>query len=71
MKTKNLIAMLLVTLGFVVMAYSGIAFSTLGTPFDFAGLHIQTTINHFIPPSVGILAFVIGMVLFCVDRKLA
>ena len=54
-------------LGIVVLAYSGISFPTPGKPIEFLGMHIATTDNHFIPPVVGALALVGGIVLL-VDR---
>ena len=69
MNTKTVIAVLLVTLGIVVLAYSGIAFTTPGKPIDFIGIHIQTTNSHFIPPVVGAFALVGGIVLLLVKPK--
>lgn len=69
MNTKTIGAIILVTLGIVVLAYSGITFTTPGKPVEFLGLHIQTTENHFIPPVVGVLAIVGGIVLLVVKPK--
>jgi hypothetical protein len=69
MNTKTVIAVLLVALGLVVLAYSGIAFTTPGKPIDFIGIHIQTTNSHFIPPIVGAFALVGGIVLLLVKPK--
>ena len=69
MNTKTTVGVLLVTLGIVVLAYSGISFSTPGKPIEFLGLHIATTDNHFIPPVVGALAFVGGIVLLLVKPR--
>jgi hypothetical protein len=63
MNTKNIVAVILVTLGIVVLAYSGISFTTPGKPVEFLGLHIETTHSHFIPPVVGAIALVGGIVL--------
>jgi hypothetical protein len=71
MNTKTIIAVLLVTLGVVVLAYSGITFTTPGKPVEFLGLHIGTTDSHFIPPAVGALALVGGIVLLLVNPKRA
>ena len=60
---------MLITLGIVVLAYSGITFSTPGKPIEFLGLHIETTHSHFIPPVVGALALVGGIVLLVVRPK--
>ena len=62
MNTKTIIAVVLVALGIVVLAYSGITFKTPGKPVEFLGLHIETTDSHFIPPVVGALALVGGIV---------
>jgi len=51
---------MLITLGIVVLAYSGISFTTPGQPIQFLGMHIATTTNHFIPPVVGALMLVGG-----------
>lgn len=69
MNTKTTVAVVLVALGVVVLAYSGITFKTPGTPVNFLGLHIQTTDSHFIPPVVGALALVGGIVLLLVRPR--
>jgi len=69
MNTKTLVAVILVTLGIVVLAYSGITFTTPGKPVDFLGIHIQTTESHFIPPVAGALALVGGIVLLLVKPR--
>ena len=69
MNTQTTVGVLLVTLGIVVLAYSGISFSTPGKPIEFLGLHIATTDNHFIPPVVGALAFAGGIVLLLVKPR--
>jgi hypothetical protein len=69
MNTKTIVAVLLVTLGIVVLAYSGLSFTTPGKPIDFLGMHIETTHSHFIPPVVGALALVGGIVLLFVKPR--
>ena len=69
MSTKTITAVILVTLGIVVLAYSGIAFTTPGKPVEFLGVHIQTTQSHFIPPVAGALALLGGIVLFMVKPR--
>jgi hypothetical protein len=69
MNTKNIIAVLLITLGIVVLAYSGLSFKTPGEPINFLGMHIATTDSHFIPPAVGALMLVGGIVLLIVKPK--
>jgi hypothetical protein len=62
-------AIILVALGIVVLAYSGITFTTPGKPVNFLGVHVQTTESHFIPPVVGALALVGGIVLLVVGPR--
>jgi hypothetical protein len=69
MNMKTIIAAILVVLGIVVLAYSGLSFTTPGKPIDFLGMHIATTDNHFIPPAVGALMLVGGIVLLLVKPK--
>jgi hypothetical protein len=69
MNPKTIVAVILVTLGIVVLAYSGISFTTPGKPVDFLGMHIETTHSHFIPPVVGALSLVGGIVLLVVRPK--
>jgi uncharacterized membrane protein YdcZ (DUF606 family) len=69
MNTKSIVAVLLITLGIVVLAYSGITFSTPGKPIDFLGLHVETTHSHFVPPVAGALALVGGIVLLLVKPR--
>ncbi|MEI7729135.1 MAG: DUF3185 domain-containing protein [Verrucomicrobiota bacterium] len=69
MNPKTIIAVILVTLGIVVLAYSGITFKTPGKPIEFLGMHVETTHSHFIPPVVGALALVGGIVLLVVKPR--
>ncbi len=69
MNTKSMVAVILVTLGIVVLAYSGISFTTPGKPVEFLGLHIQTTHSHFIPPVAGALALIGGILLLVVRPR--
>lgn len=68
---SRIIAAILIALGIVVLAYSGITYKTPGKPVDFLGVHIETTHSHFIPPVAGALALVGGIVLLLVDPKRA
>lgn len=68
MNTK-VIAIILITLGIVVLAYSGITFKTPGKPVDVLGVHIATTDNHFIPPVAGALMLVGGVVVLLAFPK--
>ena len=69
MNTKNIVAVLLITAGVVVLAYSGITYTTPGKPVDFIGIHIETTERHFVPPVFGAIALVGGLVLLLVNPK--
>jgi len=69
MNTKTIVAVILIALGVVVLAYSGITFTTPGKPVEFLGMHIETTDSHFVPPVVGALALVGGIVLLLVKPK--
>ena len=69
MNTKTIVSVLLITLGIVVLAYSGLTFTTPGKPVDFLGMHIETTHSHFISPAVGALALIGGIVLLLVKPK--
>ena len=69
MNAKTIFSVLLITLGIVVLAYSGLSFTTPGKTIDFFGMHIATTDSHFIPPAMGALALVGGIVLLLVKPK--
>jgi len=62
MSTK-LIGSILIIAGLLVLAYSGITFHTPGKSIDFLGMHFQTTVSHFISPTVGLIALVGGILL--------
>ena len=70
MNTKT-IAVILIALGFVVLAYSGITYRTPGKPVNVLGAHIETTETHFIPPVAGALMLAGGLVLLVVNPKRA
>ena len=69
MNTKSIIAVFLITLGVVVLAYSGLSFKTPGEPINFLGMHIATTDSHYISPAVGALMLAGGIVLLLVKPK--
>ena len=71
MNMKTLVAVVLITLGLVVLAYSGFSFRTPGQPIEFLGLHLETTVSHFIPPIAGAFALIGGLVLLLVNPKQA
>ncbi len=63
MFTRRLVAVAMIAVGVVVLAYSGIVFRTPGKPVDLGPVHIATTRSHFIPPIAGAVALVGGIVL--------
>jgi hypothetical protein len=69
MNTKAIVSILLITMGIVVLAYSGLSFKTPGEPINILGMHIATTNSHFIPPTVGALMLVGGIMLLLVKPK--
>jgi len=71
MNLRTISAILLIALGVIVLAYSGITFQTPGKPVNFLGMHIETTDSHFVPPVVGVLSLVGGVVLLLVKPKRA
>ncbi len=71
MKPKTIIAGILIVLGAVILAYSGFTYKTRGNPVDIGPLHMETTESHFIPPVVGAVTLVGGIVLLVLDTRKA
>lgn len=71
MNIKAIAAIILILLGVVVLAYSGISFTTPGETVKFLGLRVETRETHFIPPVVGALALVGGIVLLVLKPRSA
>ncbi len=69
MSSRKIMAVILVALGIMVIAYSGITFKTRGKPIDIGPVHIETTQRHFIPPVFGAIALIGGMVLLVAGNK--
>jgi hypothetical protein len=69
MSSRGIIAVVLIALGIVVLAYSGITFKTRGAPVNIGPLHVETTRSHYIPPVAGALALVGGIVLLVLGNK--
>jgi hypothetical protein len=68
MNSKTL-AFILIAVGIVVLAYSGITFKTPGKPVDVLGMHFETTTSHFIPPVTGALVLAGGIVLLVASPR--
>ena len=66
---SKMMAFILIALGVVVLAYSGITLRTPGKPVDIGPVHVETTQRHFIPPVVGAIALVGGLVLLVAGGK--
>ena len=67
----TIIAVNLVALGVVVLAYSGIFSSPPAQPVNFPGMHFKPTQRQVIPPILGALALVGGIVLLRVNPSRA
>src|SRR5205085_1044935 len=68
MNMKNL-AIVLIVLGLVVLAYSGITFTTPGKSIEFLGMHFETTVSHFISPVAGAVSLLAGVVLLVANPR--
>ena len=66
MSSRGIVSLVLIVLGVVVLAYSGITLKTPGKPVDIGPVHIATTKRHFIPPVAGTIMLVGGVVLLFV-----
>jgi hypothetical protein len=71
MRPQTIIAGILIILGIVVLAYSGLTYKTRGKPVEIGPLHVETTKSHFIPPAVGAVALVGGILLLVRDSRKA
>lgn len=71
MRSRMIVGIILIGLGIVVLAYSGITYKTRGKPVDIGPLHVETTNSHFIPPVAGAVALVGGIVLLALDTRKA
>jgi hypothetical protein len=71
MRPKAIIAGLLIVVGIVALAYSGITYKTRGEPVDIGPLHVETTKSHFIPPVVGAVGLIAGIMLLVLDTRKA
>jgi len=73
MKPKIIIAIILIALGVVVFAYQGITYTTREKVVDLGPIHLtaEKTRTIPLPPIVGAIALVGGIVLLVVGRKTA
>ena len=73
MKTKTIIAIVLIALGIVSLAYQGIRYTTREKTVDLGPLQVTAERTHTIPlpPILGALALAGGIVLLAVGDKRA
>ena len=71
MNLKIAVAILLIALGIVALAYQGITYTSMGKGFDFGPMHVTTEkTNHIpLPPILGAISLVGGIVLLVFERK--
>ena len=69
MNAKSIAAIVLIIAGIVVIAYSGITFTTPGETIKFLGLRVETRETHFVPPVIGALALAGGIVLLLLKPR--
>jgi hypothetical protein len=65
------IAVILIVLGGVVLAFQGVKFTSPGKPVDVLGVHVETTKTNYVPPVAGALALVGGLLLLVVSPRRA
>ncbi|MCB0595014.1 MAG: hypothetical protein H6557_14735 [Lewinellaceae bacterium] len=70
MQTKTL-AIVLIALGIIMIAYTGFNFVTSETIVDIGPLEINKDKNHFVQwsPVIGVLLLVGGIVAFALNKK--
>ena len=73
MKTNTLLAAILIAVGIVAFAYQGITFTTREKSVDLGPVHVMTDKTRTIPlpPIVGAIALVGGIVLLVTGSKKA
>ena len=71
MKPKMLVAIILIALGIIALAYEGINYTTRGRDVNIGPFHMTTEQKHHIPlpPLLGAIALIGGIVLLVVDRR--
>jgi hypothetical protein len=69
MNSKSIIAFILIAIGIIILAYSGITYTTRGKSVEILGLEIAKKEKHFIPPVAGAIVLAGGVVLLLVTLK--
>ncbi len=73
MNLKIAVAILLIALGIVALAYEGITYTSRSKGFDLGPMHVTTEKTRRIPlpPILGVISLVGGIVLLVFERKRA
>jgi hypothetical protein len=71
MRPKTIVAIILIALGIVALAYQGITYTTRGKTVDMGPLHVTTEKTHNIPlpPILGAASLVGGIALLLVGGR--
>lgn len=69
MNARSVVAVVLIVIGGLIIAYSGFTFTTPGETVDFLGVRVQTRETHFVPPTVGVLALIAGVVMLLIRPR--
>ena len=71
MRLKLVIAILLIALGIVALAYQGITYTSMGKGVDVGPMHLAVEKTHHIPlpPILGAIALAGGIVLLLFERN--
>jgi len=71
MRTKVIVAILLIAVGVVALMYQGITYTTRGKDIDVGPIHVTTErSNHIpLPPILGAVALIGGVALLIADKR--
>jgi len=71
MKTNTVVAIILIAIGIIALAYQGITYTTREKVVDFGPIQMTTekTKTLPLPPIVGVVALVGGIVLLVMGKK--
>lgn len=69
MNAKNMLAAFLIALGLVIFTSSGISFTTARQSIMMFGLQVEKKDHHHVPPAVGLITIMGGMVLRLIKLK--
>ncbi len=69
MNPKAISAGVLIILGIVVLAYSGVSFTAPGQAIDFYGLRVESCNTRFVPPAIGTFGIICGTALLLLKPR--